>query len=132
MIKATSSLLMGTILVLEDGGRRKTTRHQCDDDCYLFVSGKGVIWSHQVEGATGENIRNLGNMGGGHNNQQLTPVPCRIVAQPFWGFRGLFGMLWGRGMDVINISFWRFNAGYRNSKSRTKLAVISQYTQSEA
>ena len=49
-MKATSSLLMGTILVLEDGGRRKTMHHQCGDVCYQFGSGKGVIWSRQVEG----------------------------------------------------------------------------------
>ena len=63
MMKATSSLLMGTILVLEDGGRRKTMHHQCGNVCYQFGSGKGVIWSRQVEGGTGESIRNLGNMG---------------------------------------------------------------------
>ena len=57
---------------------------------------KGCHWSRQVEGGTGESIRNLGNMGGGHNNQQLTTVPCQIVAQPFWGVQVLFGMLWDR------------------------------------
>ena len=50
MMKATSSLLMGTILVLEDGGPPKMVHHQCGDVNVAFGSRKGVIWSQQVEG----------------------------------------------------------------------------------